>query len=60
MTREVYDAELIEIAQKCARKTHEGHRYLPKTNKDQDNFRPHNWVIDAMRKAIEASKKEPK
>ncbi|KDR25475.1 hypothetical protein [Caballeronia zhejiangensis] len=60
MTREIYDPELIEIAQRCARKTHEGHRYLPTTNKDQDNFRPHDWVIDAMREAIKASKKVPK
>jgi hypothetical protein len=42
---------LQSVAQDEALLSKEGHNYLPKTPDEASRFNPHNWVLEAMRRA---------
>lgn len=44
-------AELESVARDEALLSQEGHSYLPKTPEEAARFNPHEWVLEAMRRA---------
>jgi hypothetical protein len=43
--------QLESVARDEALLSQEGHAYLPKTPEDAARFNPHEWVLEAMRRA---------
>ena len=50
LTTEVQNG-LEDMARDEALLSQEGHSYLPKTPEDAARFNPHEWVLEAMRRA---------
>ena len=45
------EAKLLSVARDEALLSEEDHDYLPKTPEQADVFLPHEWVLEAMRRA---------
>ena len=45
------EAKLLNIAREEALIAHADHDYLPKTAEQADVFHPHEWVLEAIRRA---------
>lgn len=45
------EAKLLRTAREEALLSQEDHDYLPKTPEQADVFHPHEWVLEAMRRA---------
>lgn len=45
------EAKLLRAAREEALLSQEDHDYLPKTPEQADVFHPHEWVLEAMRRA---------
>ncbi len=45
------EAKLLSVAREEALLSQEDHDYLPKTPEQADVFHPHEWVLEAMRRA---------
>lgn len=45
------EATLLSTARDEALLSQEDHRYLPKTPEQADVFQPHEWVLEALRRA---------
>ena len=45
------EAKLLGAARDAALLSQEDHDYLPKTPEQADVFHPHEWVLEAMRRA---------
>lgn len=45
------EATLLSIARDEALLSQEDHNYLPKTTAQADVFQPHEWALEAMRRA---------
>ena len=50
------ERELEKLAQDEALLSQEDHEYLPKTPEDAARFNPHEWVLEAMRRAYVSGK----
>lgn len=50
LTTEVQNS-LVSVARDEALLSQEAHDYLPKTPEDAARFNPHEWVLEAMRRA---------
>ena len=50
------EAKLLSVARDEALLSEEGHAYLPKTPEDAAAFLPHEWVMEAMRRAYSMGK----
>lgn len=50
------EAKLLSVARDEALLSQEGRAYLPKTPEDAAAFFPHEWVLEAMRRAYSMGK----
>lgn len=55
MTDEI---KALHLAQICAYTTAEAYSYLPKTAEQALSFQPHDWVLDAIKLAFAAGRRE--